>query len=441
LDQFIEINGKAPKKTATLSVCLIIRDEEKTIERAIASIKPVADEIIVVDTGSNDRSAEIAASIGARIYDFPWADDFSAARNFAISKSTCDYIFMLDGDEYISPFFYIESQTFKSLLPLGKPCAFSVSIGTYFNETDWLFLVTEQGNFRTECSSVRFFPRMTGLAFREKIVESIEQTLLEKDVPVHVIPMNVLQIVHDHDNRNARIKRKVPIYEMIDNPGEKIILAAIRDISSIGRTQETIKWLRTYYSNQTGITEKIKMGIHLAGLLASSDLLQADNLYRDLIRTYPESTDLISAYIGFLITNNRIAEIAGLELPDSPLKDKNASFQIGCIRSLQHFEAGDQEKAFEILIEHLDANAYELFPQAIRFYYMASLNNIEGVVSSLDTLFTLIGKRKDFHINQIEDIFAMVEELYTSMCKSAYRTECSLILYGITILGLTWGVS
>ncbi len=82
-----------------LSVCLITRNEEKNLPRALASVRGIADEVIVVDTGSTDRTVEIAKELGAVVCHFPWCDDFSAARNFAISHARGDWIFLLDSDE------------------------------------------------------------------------------------------------------------------------------------------------------------------------------------------------------------------------------------------------------------------------------------------------------------------------------------------------------
>lgn len=85
----------------TISLCMIVKNEEKNLERCLASYAPLMDEIIVVDTGSTDRTKEIAARFTDKIYDFEWINDFSAARNFAFAKAGCDYIFSADADEVL----------------------------------------------------------------------------------------------------------------------------------------------------------------------------------------------------------------------------------------------------------------------------------------------------------------------------------------------------
>ena len=86
----------------SLSVCLIVKDEEKVIERVLNCVKQFADEIIVVDTGSNDKTKAIAKKFTTKIYDFEWVDDFSKARNYSFSKATKDYVMWLDADDYIT---------------------------------------------------------------------------------------------------------------------------------------------------------------------------------------------------------------------------------------------------------------------------------------------------------------------------------------------------
>ena len=82
-----------------LSACLIARNEQANLSRALRSIQGVCDEIIVADTGSTDRTPEIARDMGARVIEFPWCDDFAAARNFTIGHARGDWIFWLDADD------------------------------------------------------------------------------------------------------------------------------------------------------------------------------------------------------------------------------------------------------------------------------------------------------------------------------------------------------
>ncbi|MDR0946446.1 MAG: glycosyltransferase [Ruminococcus sp.] len=86
----------------TVSLCMIVKNEEDVLGRCLESAKDIFDEIIIIDTGSTDKTKEIASRYTDKIYDFEWIDDFAAARNFAFSKGTCDYKFWLDADDVIS---------------------------------------------------------------------------------------------------------------------------------------------------------------------------------------------------------------------------------------------------------------------------------------------------------------------------------------------------
>lgn len=90
-------------KMVTISLCMIVKNEEKILERCLDSVADLVDEIVIADTGSTDATREIARRYTEKVYDFPWTDDFSAARNFVFSRATRDYIYSADADEVLSP--------------------------------------------------------------------------------------------------------------------------------------------------------------------------------------------------------------------------------------------------------------------------------------------------------------------------------------------------
>lgn len=85
----------------TISLCMIVKNEELTLSRCLTSIKNFVDEIIIVDTGSTDNTKQLAKQFTNKIYDYDWEDDFSKARNFAFSKANCKYIMWLDADDVV----------------------------------------------------------------------------------------------------------------------------------------------------------------------------------------------------------------------------------------------------------------------------------------------------------------------------------------------------
>ncbi len=86
----------------TISLCMIVKNEERVLGRCLESVQEIADEIIIVDTGSEDRTKEIAEKYHARVFEQEWQDDFSRARNYSFSHAEMDYCMWLDADDIIT---------------------------------------------------------------------------------------------------------------------------------------------------------------------------------------------------------------------------------------------------------------------------------------------------------------------------------------------------
>ena len=85
----------------TISLCMIVKNEEDTLARCLDTVQDIVDEINIVDTGSTDRTKEIAKKYTSRIFDYPWNDSFSDARNESFKHATKDYILYLDADDVL----------------------------------------------------------------------------------------------------------------------------------------------------------------------------------------------------------------------------------------------------------------------------------------------------------------------------------------------------
>jgi tetratricopeptide (TPR) repeat protein len=84
-----------------VSLCMIARNEAANLARCLASVADLVDEMVVVDTGSDDNTRIVASELGARVHEFAWVDDFAAARNESVRHATSEWILWLDGDEYL----------------------------------------------------------------------------------------------------------------------------------------------------------------------------------------------------------------------------------------------------------------------------------------------------------------------------------------------------
>lgn len=110
--------------SVTVSVCMIVRDEEAVLERCLKNVSQFADELIVVDTGSVDSTREIACRYTDLVYDCTWQYDFAAARNFSFSKATCDYILWLDADDDMDAETIGKIQALKAHMPSDADAVF-----------------------------------------------------------------------------------------------------------------------------------------------------------------------------------------------------------------------------------------------------------------------------------------------------------------------------
>ena len=104
---------------AAWSLCMIVRDEEAVLARCLDSVAGVFDEIVILDTGSRDRTREIAARYTSRVFDFVWEDDFAAARNASFARAEMEYCMWLDADDYLLPDDRAALLRLKEELPAG----------------------------------------------------------------------------------------------------------------------------------------------------------------------------------------------------------------------------------------------------------------------------------------------------------------------------------
>ncbi|MFK8185373.1 MAG: tetratricopeptide repeat protein [Phormidesmis sp.] len=105
---------------ATLSLCMIVKDEANNLPRCLASVKDLADEMVVIDTGSGDDTPMIAERAGAKVDFCPWEDDFAKARNVSLSRATMDWVLVLDADETLTVAGRSLIESIKRDRPLGN---------------------------------------------------------------------------------------------------------------------------------------------------------------------------------------------------------------------------------------------------------------------------------------------------------------------------------
>lgn len=174
----------------TLSLCMIVKNEEKHLVRCLYSVRDIVDEIIIVDTGSTDQTIDIAKVFGARVFEFPWTGDFSEARNHSLKQATGDWILILDADEVISAQDLDELKTLISKAST-TPVAYSITTRNYTRSVGVIGWVRNNGQFSEEAGpgwvgsdKVRLFKRSADILFSGPVHEMVEESLRALKIPI-----------------------------------------------------------------------------------------------------------------------------------------------------------------------------------------------------------------------------------------------------------------
>lgn len=193
LRQMVELRRQKPESASApqLSLCMIVRNEEKTLPRCLASLKPVVDEMIIVDTGSDDRTVDIAEAFGARVFKFPWNGNFSDARNASLDQARGNWILVMDADEVLAEQDYsILKQSLQN--KAIRQAAWSVITRNYTNRAecegwkanDGSYPLQEKGDGWYPSRKVRLFPAAKNIRFKGDIHEMVEADLRAADISI-----------------------------------------------------------------------------------------------------------------------------------------------------------------------------------------------------------------------------------------------------------------
>ncbi len=233
----------------SLSVCMIVKDEEKNLEEVLESVKQFADEIIIVDTGSKDKTKEVALRFTDKVFDFEWCDDFSKARNFSFSKASCDYIMWLDADDFILD---------KDIAKLQKLKKRKLSADVY--------MLKYVASFDES-----FVPLFS--YYRERIVRRDKKFVWHEPVHEVIIPRGKIEyldiFIYHHKKDKINPQRNLQIYQnLVDkninlSPRQKFYYA--RELMCNNRLDEAIKQFSNFLIDENGWVEnKIEACLNLS---------------------------------------------------------------------------------------------------------------------------------------------------------------------------------
>ena len=424
------------EKTIRLSLCMIARDEEESLPRALGSVAGLVDEVVVVDTGSKDKTRDVAREMGANVYDFQWQDDFSAARNFAMDKATGDYVFFLDADERLSPFHRVNLLFLKALLSNQSPVAYELSIGWTDVTTDWLIISGLPDNFLAQTSSIRIFPRMPEIRFEGRIAESVASSLAALEINVKTIPPGQLDVIHDEYGREPRVLRKENAYLAVENPSLAVVTNAIQDFSSIGNEEKSLHWLKTLNQLHPGSSDNWRLILRLALMMEDTDPEFARNHYEDLLSKGHNLPSVINAFASFLIRNGDFETLSALDFKAEGLAFENSHEEKSYLthKALARLGAQDVDGTAKLLELVLEQDAGFLLAQSARFFTLAALGIVHGAMSCLEDLGYLIKGDKDAAFEQGADFMGKVETVASAMEKNGHLEERYLLLNGAVCL-------
>ncbi|MFB9330814.1 glycosyltransferase [Paenibacillus aurantiacus] len=253
----------------TVSLCMIVRDEEDTLERCLSSVVSAVDEIIIVDTGSTDQTRDIAGRFTDQIYDFKWIDDFAAARNYAFDLATKDYILWLDADDLM------QEEACNKLIRLKETLDPTIDSVTM----DYLLAFDEYGNATSSVRRNRLVKRQNHFRWIGAVHEYLEVwgNILHSDIEV-----THCSIRHDSD-------RNITIYEKRLSAGESFsprdLYYYANELVDHRRFKEAIRYYRQFLDSRQGWMED---NISACGRLADCfhELGDREQEYASILRSF-----------------------------------------------------------------------------------------------------------------------------------------------------------
>lgn len=192
-----------------LSVCLIVRNEERHLARCLESVKSLAPQIVVVDTGSTDDTKKMASGLGAEVFDFAWTGDFAAARNVSLDRARGRWILVLDADEYL-PAASVES--LRSLIETPADRAFHL-----LNKS-----TSDGGKSGMTGKIVRLFPNRPDVRYEWPVHEQVVTSLRRAGVPVMDSDIEIFHTGYsDPENNKRKQARNLEILERSISSGSR----------------------------------------------------------------------------------------------------------------------------------------------------------------------------------------------------------------------------
>lgn len=201
------------KLSESISLCMIMRNEEKLLPRCLKSVQGLVDEIVICDTGSTDRSIEVARAHGAKVLRDPWQDDFARPRNIAIDNATKNYILILDPDELLS---HADHDKIREHTRRPDIIAWRMDTRNYTNNP-WMqgarrnpgdFLNAKNFYGFVPSTKTRFFQNWKNIHFQKCWHELLDYDIAKHKYKFDTSPVPVHHYPHEINQANVEEKKK-----------------------------------------------------------------------------------------------------------------------------------------------------------------------------------------------------------------------------------------
>ncbi|MBI5191895.1 MAG: tetratricopeptide repeat protein [Nitrospirae bacterium] len=363
---------------------MIVKNEEEVIGRALSSVQQIADEIIVVDTGSTDRTVEEANRFNARVFPFNWNDDFSEAKNFSISKASGDWILVLDADEAIAG---RDLSKISELIKTQKYAGYTFILRNYSEKSNIIGWLPNPMDYEESMSIsgfhpfplVRLFRNGLGIRYKGRIHETLEDSMKDKGLQFQDshIPIHHYGFMRGEDQFKNKLQRYALLEEKRarEYPGNtEYLLRASRLNIEAGLLEKAEQLLNELLDSKPGFGD----AYHELALLSEekSDDLKSEKFYLKALRLNSDNAMFQYNFANFLVKRGRADE--ALKFLLNVIRIKPAHFNA-------HYMLG------EIFFKNGDINNSLLhFREVIRVYPNHSIAR-----HNLGVAYYLLGKKKE----------------------------------------------
>jgi len=309
---------------------MIVRNEEKNIADCLESVRELVDELVVVDTGSQDRTKVIASALGAKVFDFPWVDSFARARNEAILHATGDWIFWLDADDRLDRENREKLKKVFQTLPRKRLLAYSMKVEC----------VAQPGGSATVVDHVRLFPRHSALRWEYRVHENILPSINRLGGKVEWAPVHIQHL--GYLDASLRAKKHARDHALLlknldEWPGDPFIHFNLgHSLIEVGDLDGAAQHLRESISRSEPHYSQVKKAYALLSQVERNrgDLEGAMRVVQEGRAHHPENAELLFFGGLFLHELGRLEEAALhfrkiLETPSWP--QEFGSFDVGIL--------------------------------------------------------------------------------------------------------------